>query len=244
MAKIILFFTSGGLSVFCYASIIVLLLWRFYEINDTPKAYTTYKETTFNISLIEESQPKNQIKVTQKRVEKKVKDIPIKKESASVSPNAGAGINDLFKQVESKVPVKSTKPPSQNDKIAKNKKAKKSAQNENLADELEKIMANLDTQKTLSFTTPKGEYDAFYAKVHEILAQNWNPMRTSREHFAEVAITIDAQGRFSYVIVKKSGDLEFDNALSSFLDIMRSQEFPPYEGGNSTKIMVTFKTEV
>ncbi|MBX7490067.1 TonB C-terminal domain-containing protein [Helicobacter turcicus] len=244
MARIVLFLTSGSISISCYTLIIVLLFWRLNTASEPPRAYTAYKETTFSIDLIEEFKSQKEIKVTQKRAEKKIKDVSIKKESASVTPNVGVGINDLFKQVESKIPVKSTKPPSQNDKIAKNKKAKESAQSESLNDELQKIMTNLDTQKTLSFATPKGEYDTFYAKVHEILAQNWNPMRTAIEHFAEVAVIIDAQGKFSYTIVKKSGDLKFDEALNSFLDIMRTQEFPRYEGGDSTRIMVTFKTEV
>ncbi|EEO26637.1 TonB C-terminal domain-containing protein [Helicobacter winghamensis] len=244
MARVVLFFTSGSVSLCCYALIIILLFWQLNSISEPPKAYTAYKETTFSIDLIEEPSPKKAIKITQKKAEKKVKDIPIKKESASVSANVGLGINDLFKQVESKMPVKSIKPASQDDKIAKNKKAKESAQTRDLNDELEKIMANLDTQKTLSFAVPKGEFDAFYAKVHEILAQSWNPVRTSVEHFSEVAITIDSQGRFSYSIIKKSGDLEFDEALKGFLDIMSVQEFPRYEGGDSTKIMVTFKTEV
>lgn len=244
MARIVLFFVSGGFSVVLYALLIVLLLWRFHTISTPPKAYTAYKETSFSIDLIEESKPTNQIKVAQKRIEKKIEDIPVKKESASVSPNVGVGINELFQQVESKTPVKSIAPTSENDKIAKNRKAQESAQSENLINELEKIIANLDTRKTLSFTAPKGEYDVFYAKVHEILAKNWNPVRTRVEHFAEVAIIIDSQGRFSYGIVKKSGDLEFDEALKSFLDIMRTQEFPHYEGGSSTRIMVTFKTEV
>ncbi|MCI5968762.1 energy transducer TonB [Helicobacter sp.] len=244
MARNLLFLTSGSISIFCYAIIIALLLWRLNTASQPPKAYTAFQETTFNVDFIEEIKPKKEVKVTQRKIEKKVEEIPIKKESASVSPNMGVGINDLFKQVESKMPVKSTKPPSQNDKIANNKKAKESVQRESLDDELEKIMADLNTQETLSFVTPKGEYDAFYAKVHAILAQNWNPMRTLIEHFSEVAITIDAQGNFSYVIVKRSGDLKFDEALQGFLDIMRTREFPPYEGGNSTKIMVTFKTEV
>ena len=244
MARIVLFFTSGGIAVSSYILMLVLLFWHFNNASKPAKAYTAYKETTFSIALIEESKPKEAIKVTQKRVEKKVEKIPVKKESASKTANAGTGINDLFKQVESKVPVKSTKPPSQNDKIAKKKKANESAQSENLDNELEKILANLDTQNTLSFATPKGEYEAFYAQVYEILAKNWNPVRTGVEHFSEVEITIDARGRLTYTIVKNSGDLEFDEALRSFLDIMRSLEFPRYEGGDRTRIMVTFKTEV
>lgn len=244
MARVFLILISGSISFCCYILIIVFLFTQLNRTSEDPKKYSAYKETTFNISLIEDSKPNKEITVAQRKSEKKIKDIPIKKENASVSANVGVGINDLFRQVESKMPVKSVKPSSQNDKIAKNRKAKESSQVEDLNDEIEKIMANLDTQKTLSFSTPKGEYDIFYAKVHEILAQSWNPIRSAVEHFSEVEITIDAKGRFSYMVVKKSGDLEFDEALQAFLDIMRSREFPHYEGGNSTKIMVTFKTEV
>lgn len=246
MAKIILLFTSGGIAIFSYISIVILLIWQLSEVQKIPKAYSFQKETTFSIDLIEETRPKETAKVIQKSIEKKVEKIPIKKESASRTANAGVGINELFKQIDSKVPVKkdALKPQSQNDKIAKKKRADKSSQSENLSQELEKIISNLDTQKTLSFIAPKGEYDEFYAKVHEILAQNWNPIRTSQEHKAEVQISINALGQFSYSIIQLSGNLDFDKALQEFLDIMRIQEFPHFEGGVQTNIMVTFKTEV
>lgn len=246
MAKIVLFISSGGIAIFSYISIVALLIWQFNTAQKTPKAYAFNKETTFSIDLIEEIQQKNTINTAQKSMDKRVEAIPIKKESASKTANTGLGINELFKQVDSKIPVKkdALKPQSQNDKIAKKKKANETSQSENLSQELEKIMSNLDTQKTLSFVTPKGEYDEFYAKVQEILAQNWNPIRTSQEHKAEVQISINAQGKFSYSIVRLSGNLDFDKALQEFLDIMRVQEFPRFEGGAQTNIMVTFKTEV
>ncbi len=246
MARIVLLITSGGIAIFSYVLIIGLLIWQFKTLQEAPKAYTFYKETTFSIDLIEEIQPKNAIKVAPKKVEKKIEKIPIKKESASKTANIGTGINDLFKQIDSKVPVKkeALKPQSQNDKIAKKKQAKESSQSESLDSELEKIISNLETQKTLSFVTPKGEYNEFYAKVQEILAQNWNPIRTAQQHKAEVRISIDAFGQFSYSIIQLSGNLDFDKALQEFLDIMRVQEFPHFEGGTQTNIMVTFKTEV
>ncbi|WP_297814237.1 energy transducer TonB [uncultured Helicobacter sp.] len=244
--KIFLFLTSGGIAVFSYILMITLLIWQFNVTQKPPKAYTTYKETTFSIDLIEEIQPKNITKIAQKKVEKKVENMPIKKESASKTANIGTGINELFKQIDSKMPIKkeALKPQSENDKIAKKKKAQESHQSEHLNSELEKIMANLDTQKTLNFVTPKGEYNEFYAKVQEILTQNWNPIRTSQEHKAEVQISINAFGKFSYSIIQLSGNLDFDKALQEFLDIMRTQEFPRFEGGEQTNIMVTFKTEV
>ena len=104
--KIFLFFVSGGIAVFSYALMIALLIWQFNTAQKIPKAYTTYKETTFSIDLIEEVQPKEIVKVAQKKVEKKVEKIPIKKESASKTANVGVGINDLFKQIDSKMPVK------------------------------------------------------------------------------------------------------------------------------------------
>lgn len=244
MVRVVLFLTSGSISVCCYILIVIFLFWRSSTTDKIPKAYTAYNETTFDIAFFEESQFEDEVKMIQNNQEKSLKDVPIKKESASITPNQGIGINKLFKQIEVASPVKHTEPPSQNDKIAKNQKAKESAQSIRLSDELQRIMANLKTQKTLSFVAPSGEYEAFYAAIHEILSQNWNPMRMTTEHFAEVAITIDAQGRFSYVVVKKSGDLKFDEALKDFLNMMRIREFPRYEGGNSTRIMVTFKTEV
>lgn len=244
MVKNILFVLSGSIAFLTYIGLLLLIVWRISDTKQAPKAYTSYKETTFSISLLEISKKKNMINIPKEITQKEVKKIPIKKESASRSANSGVGVNDLFKQVESKRPVRNTKPQSTDDTIAKKRYAKESVQKKALEESLEKIMSNLELQKMLSFATPKGDFDEFYAEVQEILAKNWNPVRQGTEYSAEVEITIDARGVFSYLIKKDSGNLEFDKVLQEFLDIMQTQDFPPYKGGSKTTIMVTFKTEV
>ncbi len=247
MGKFPLLFISGGIAIIGYVCLILFFIAHFNNINKPIKEYTTFKETAFHIDFFEEQKPKIQAKVSAKKVEPKVEEIPIKDESASKTPNVGLGINDLFQQVEIKQPLKKEvlKPQSQDDKIAKRKQARESVQKEDtLNSELEKIIAGLEVKRTMTFTPPKGEYDEFYAKVQEILYKNWNPIWNRNQYEAEVQISINSLGKFSYSIMRLSGDLEFDTALREFLDIMLIQEFPRYEGGNQTNIIVTFKTEV
>ena len=44
---------SGGVAVFSYLAILFLFLWNFYFLDEAPKQYTSYKETTFNIEVFE-----------------------------------------------------------------------------------------------------------------------------------------------------------------------------------------------
>ncbi|MCH5322380.1 MAG: TonB C-terminal domain-containing protein [Helicobacter sp.] len=249
MANFSLWLTSGILSILSYTLVVLFLILQFFSPQKEVKQYTTYKETSFNVALIEEKQPViTNVQATPKVQEKKVEKIPVKKESASKTANAGLGINKLFAQVDSKKPTpkEALKPQSTNDVVAKKKKAQESSQKEEdtLDKELQQIMSNLDVKQTMSFSAPKGEFDEFYAKIHEILASRWNPMRLSNQYQAEVRITINNKGDFAYKIMKFSGNADFDKALEEFLDIMRQQEFPKFEGGNQTNIIVTFKTEV
>lgn len=243
---------SGGVAVFSYLAILFLFLWNFYFLDEAPKQYTSYKETTFNIELFEEvktiEKKEKNIQKTQKTQKKIENVLEHKQESTSKTANVGVGINELFQQVEAKrnVPKEALKPQSQDDKIARRKKALQSIQKieDNLKEDIEKIISNVEVKKTMSFAVPKGEYNEFYAKVQEILYENWNPIKDQNENQAEVQIAIDYQGKFSYEILKLSGNLEFDKALKEFLDIMCNKEFPQYKGGNRTNIIVIFKTEV
>lgn len=247
MVNFFAFSISGSIAILFYVLLLLLFLWNFNQKTIETKEYSFIKETEFSIDFLEEKVEKVEKKLTIKEIqEKPINDIPKKEESASKTANVGVGVNDLFKQVESKQPVKkeALKPQSTNDKIAKKKKANEVSQRDDLTDKLDKIMSNLEVQKTMSFATPKGEYDEFYSKIQEILYKNWKPIRSGVDSEAEVIITIDFNGRFSYRVVKKSGFLEFDNALEEFLDIMQRQEFPKYEGGRKTNISVIFKTEV
>lgn len=247
MANFLLFFTSGIVSLFVYIILLFLLFFALSNDDVKPKEVSFIKETSFNIELVEEAKPvikKEVVRAVNK--EKKQENIPIKKESASKTANVGLGVNELFKQVDSKKPVQkeALKPQSINDVVAKRKKSNENSQKDDLNDKLNKIMSNLELHKTMNFSVPKGQYDEFYSKVQEILYENWNPETFGKDLKSDVIITIDSMGTFSYRIIKKSNSIEFDNALIEFLDIMKTKEFPRYKGGDKTNIVVTFKTEV
>lgn len=244
MPKNTLFFLSGLSAFLSYGLIMAFLYLQFLQTQKEPKAYTNFQETTFNISLLEvkkenknASKPKNQ--------EKKVEKIPLAKESASRTPNVGLGVNKLFSQVETKQPLKEEvkKEQSINDIVAKKKKAPKTTQEDTLKNELEQIMSDLQMQKTMSFNAPKGEYNEFYAKVQEILSNNWNPANLKGSYEALVIVQISNLGKFTYRIKKYSNNADFDRVLQEFLDIMLNTQFPKYEGGSFTNIEVTFKTK-
>ena len=249
MANFFSFVFSGFLAFFIYFCIVFFLIFQFLQDTKEVKKYSAKKpEISFSVALLEEKKETKKIAKTQKVVEKKIKDIPKKEEAASKTPIAGLGIKKLFSQVEAKKPVpkEALEVQSENDKIAKKKKAKESSlkKEDNLSKELEQIMANLNLKKTMSFTLSDGEFDEFYAKIHEILASEWNPMRSFDEYSADVEITITKSGVFSYKIIKFSNNADFDKSLKEFLDIMCAREFPKFEGGDKTNIIVTFKTEV
>ncbi|CAM2912422.1 TonB C-terminal domain-containing protein [Helicobacter burdigaliensis] len=244
MPKNILFFLSGLSAFLSYGLIVTFLYSQFLQAQKKPKAYTNFQEITFNISLLEvKNENKNASKP--KTQDKKIEKIPLAKESASRSPNVGLGINKLFSQVDTKQPLKEEvkKEQSINDVVAKKKKAPKTTQKDTLKNDLEQIMSDLQMQKTMSFNTPKGEYNEFYAKVQEILANNWNPVNLKGSYEALVIVQISNLGQFTYEIKKYSNNEEFDRVLKEFLDIMLNTQFPRYEGGNFTNIEVTFKTK-
>ena len=139
---------SGGVVIFSYLAILFLFLWNFYFLDEAPKQYTSYKETTFNIELFEEvktiEKKEKNIQKTQKTQKKIENVLEHKQESASKTANVGVGINELFQQVEANrnVPKEAFKPQSQDDNIARRKKALQSIQKieDNIKEDIEKIM--------------------------------------------------------------------------------------------------------
>ena len=249
MARFSLFFISGLIAFGIYLAIVLFLIFQFINETKEAKKYSARKpEISFSVALLEEKKEAKKIAKTNKMVEKQIKEIPKKEESASRTPIVGLGVKKLFLQVEAKKPIpkEALEIQSENDKIAKKKKAKESTlkKEDTLSKELEQIMANLNLKKTITFSVNDGEFDEFYAKIQEILASEWNPIRSFEEYSADVEITITNKGSFSYKIIKSSSNIDFDKALKEFLDIMLSREFPKFEGGDKTNIMVTFKTEV
>lgn len=241
MNRWLLHLASGVIAFSIYALLLLFLLIRFSLEKPAPTRYAPHKETLFEVSLLELAPPQPSAMPAPKQ--ESSKEIPKASESASKTPHVGAGVNQLFAQVEAKVPVKETRESSLHDEIAKKRRAKTAEQQKKIAESLQKILQEVKVQNRLSFSVPLGQYDEFYAKVNEILYTHWNPSSTGYQAESKVLITLTDRGRFSYQIIQKSGYDSFDKALLEFLEKMRAVEFPPYPRGGKTDIEVTFKTE-
>lgn len=267
---------SGIVAVCSYVLLILLILTQFSTYSK-PKAYAAPTQTTFSIALVEQkvgkteqtvsiSQPKKEItqklnpkpRETPKSTPKRpTLAAPQGEKTASKTANAGVGINELFAQVDTKIPInkEALKQQSKNDEIALKKKAAQTTQKqepnlpsqensqkqEELNQAIDKLLSNLEVKQNLTFALSEGEYDEFYAKVHEILAQHWDPWSFTNGLSSKVIVTINNRGEFSYKISQKSGNASFDQTLLEFLERMKSVGFPPYTKGPQTNIEITFK---
>lgn len=245
MGSAILHFSSAVIAFCSYGLLLLFLLFYPNTHKNYPMHYSASKQTVFNIDVSLDFTSQNpQI---EKKEKKQEKESPPAKESASRTPHVGIGLNELFSQVEAKTPIKKeTKPSDIHDESARKRRGEHSKEEKQpsvVQENLKKILADTRIKNSLTFSTPAGEYDEFYAKISEILHSRWNPAGfTSREE-SKVIITITSRGDFSFHVLKRSGNSAFDSALLEFLEQLREVEFPPFSRGEKSDIEVTFKTE-
>ncbi|MDR1460318.1 MAG: TonB C-terminal domain-containing protein [Campylobacteraceae bacterium] len=147
-----------------------------------------------------------------------------------------AGVQDLFKTIDetklTQIGTKQSTPSRLNDK---------SVPQENASKILDKL--DFKQQRTLVVTgVSSGTYDPFIGKIQDMLDEKWQgTIYTSSGAQAEVEIKIDKAGSFSYSIVTLSYNSDFNMKLKSFLDDMRTERFPPYEGNGEFNMKTIFK---
>lgn len=85
--------------------------------------------------------------------------------------------------------------------------------------------------------------DPYYSQIYDKLAESWKPMGFKDYLTAKVIISIYSNGKFDYVILRKSTNYVFDNDLILFLERQKLILFPPYKSGRSTSIEVNFTSK-
>lgn len=243
MADFARMFSSGILSFGIYFALLIFFASRYYESIFQPKQYSFSKETVFEVA-ISEPEPKIEppIEIPQQKEQPK-EDVVEIKESASKTPKESVPLKELFSEVDVPKPT----PPEQkvhtvDDELAKRLKALESMEKTKKSDSAKKLVEGLNIQKSVTFAPTQGEFDEYYAKIHEILMKRYAPSSSDRGE-AKVLISIDKNGRFDYRIRQKSGNMNFDSYLESYLEALKNIDFPPFTKGNKTEIEVTFKTE-
>lgn len=245
MAKSLYFVNSLFLSLGITLGLVLFFVSYHLQLAFQAKQYTLKKETVFEISLVDpepiikEEKPKIPIKKQETKVEEK----PAKEES-SKTPKVGTNFQELFNEVEAKVPVKKIpKPSNPDDAAAKRKKSFKTQSKVKKSTEATEITENISLDKTVAFTVTTGDYDEYYAKIQEFLWSHWNPVNYRPGIQSKVLISVDKEGLFSYRIISSFGDDALDADFRAFLESMRSIPFPPFDRGEQTDIEVTFKAE-
>ncbi|MDR3178294.1 MAG: TonB C-terminal domain-containing protein [Campylobacteraceae bacterium] len=225
------YFTGFYISLGIYIAMFCGLVYLVNKSDILIQRFTSKKDV-LNIMLVEA--PKEQL--------------PIKVSSATTTPTPKpdsspasiktqtVGVQDLFKTIdETKLKQQGAKQstPSRLDG--------KSISQENASKILDKL--EFKQQRALTVTgTNAGIYDPFVGKIQDMLDGKWQEtLYTSSGAQAEVEIKINKNGDFSYSIVTLSYNSDFNLKLKDFLDEMRQEHFPPYEGNGEFSMKTIFK---
>ncbi|MDR2790461.1 MAG: TonB C-terminal domain-containing protein [Campylobacteraceae bacterium] len=221
------FYVSLGL----YALIFAGLAHMYGESPDFLQRFTA-KDNFLNIILVEKKELTGEDKTSSVTV--------VKQDSSPASAKTQtAGIQDLFANIDEKNLAKSGSTASQPSRLDG-----KNAPQNNATKLLDKLTFKRQSTMTVN-SASSGIHDPFIGKIQDMLSEKWaeTPYTVAGTN-AQVEITIDNNGGFSYSIVSLSYNSDFNEKLKNFLEEMKGEVFPPYEGSGFFKFNTTFKDEV
>lgn len=227
------------LSFVIYFLIIVSIVYMLQSHNKKVVKYTASKKTPLVVTLVERQEKKMPKK--QKIVEKKTtpsvepKPTPKKKAVEVKKSESRPDFKKLFGKIELEKLPKDT--PKVEKKIEKAPKSVKSYK----AKEITKAL-QLEKQGGIVVSQRDGVFDEFRGKISDILDSRWQKtIDTVSGSKAEVIVSIDKLGNFSYKIEDLSYNSSFNAKLRSFLEEMQDVKFPPFEDGEIFNMKVIFK---
>jgi len=225
------YFTGFYISIFLYALVFVSLAYTIGKSDVFIQRFTS-KENFLDIMIVE--RPKEEPKVVERVT---VTTTPKSDGAKAAVKTQTAGIQDLFKNVNTTKLTETGAKASTPSRLD----GKSTPKQDNASKLVEKL--NFKQQSTLEVTSSSsGVYDPFIGKIQDMLYDSWqNTVFTTSGMEAEVTIEIDNMGHFSYYIAKLSYNGDFNSKLKSFLDDMKNEIFPPYEGNGKFTMNTIFK---
>jgi protein TonB len=244
-----LFFFSGFISLLFYVLLLATIAYFLAFKEEIAPVFSTPAETHYTIEL-QEVVKKQEDKIVIKDVKKPkpvIKEKKVLKKEGSLSVKEKTSFKSLFKDLDptlQKTTKKAEVQTKDRTEVASRKYGQK-VYNKETSKSTSEIMKQLDDiKKSTVIDKTDGQYNEYYAKIKKILTTKYNrAIRIKGEYEAVVNVTIDNLGNLSYQIVKLSSDSSYNTQLKIFLDQMRLEKFPPYEGGIETVIKIDFKTE-
>lgn len=244
MVRLILFFFSGTLSFLVYF-LLLFSLFISLSAKKTPK-YSAETLLSVNVMTMEDLE----VNIKEDSPKEKSED---EKEDTSQGVLEGAGINDVFSQIDSK------KSPPDSDKLkddrattAKNKKidtSKKvskdfSKDSEDIKKRLSRIAtSSIDMKGADSQVSSSEQYNEWFADIQKLIYSKWNASSYYENATINALVTIRRDGSFSYRVLKYSNVTSFNFDIKAVLDSLKEDRVPPPVGKDSVDIEVIFKTE-
>ncbi|NPA73739.1 MAG: TonB C-terminal domain-containing protein [Epsilonproteobacteria bacterium] len=251
------FYLSGLFSISIYLSLIFFIFTLLGEFEKKAKRYTSQKNNFIVVSIAEKSDIIKKKSVKKRSIKKSVKkEVPKKKKPTKknkIKKSMKRTVKDdslksLFSGIDPKKYKKKIKDKNVTKKIPNNQNSRFLQKKSGTSSEKKsatKLIKSLSLENISSASNKKaGEYDKYIGKISDILDEKWqNTPGSIAGNQATVTVKIDKFGNFSYKIDSLSYNNEFNAKLQNFLDSLKDENFPPYEGGDFIELKVNFKDE-
>ncbi|WP_169973380.1 MULTISPECIES: TonB C-terminal domain-containing protein [unclassified Campylobacter] len=234
-------FSYFMLSFILYISIVSGIFIKLtYFRSEEPKKYTDTKDAFMDIMIVEREQD-----IVVKAPEKKEEVVKVE-EPEIVQKTEEPSLKDLFKDINiSKLKDDKVVKKTESLKEQSRKKPEKN-QSQNSQKKASDVINALKLDKVAKApkTQMTGEYHPYFGQIERILQAKWSAYKADSNDNAEVEISIDLSGNFSYDIKKLSYNSEFNDKVREFLQSMTFEKFPPSELGRTVTLKTTLVDKI
>jgi len=242
------YIVSGVIAISLY--ILIILVFILYLINPAVKTYQAISnETIIQLDIIsEKTKDDKETKKPKEQIKKVIKDVKVE-EASSASANKKTNLKSLFANVStkaSKIQEKKVLNLKKNETSSrfKSKFEKNKSRSEIKISKLDNSKS-VKTNKKLTITNNKGNFNEYYSKVNTIILNRWYlyPLLATQSYLVQVEVEITTKGVFSYTILKYSGNLNIDNSVKDFLNTQINEVYPLPIDGKNKNILINFINE-
>lgn len=224
------FFIGFLLSSSLYVVVLFFLTHTYLFSSESLIRFTARKNDFLDVTIVESKKSSQSVD----------KNIP--KGSTTNKQEATSDLKNLFASIDTtKIPKEE---PKKVENVVPPSRLKGSSQDQDKTN-LSSIVDNLSIQHTQNYKdSSTAQYDAHKGKIVDILDENWQKyISVVLEAEADVKISINPNGKFSYNIVRLSKNDMFNEELYIYLEDMKKITFPSSPDGKEFSFDTKFNTK-
>ncbi len=250
------YFVIGGFAAFTLFSLLIALLFLFFNHYQQSKHYVPKQTDSIEVSILQlpspsKSKPKPVAKSVQHSKEHQKAPIAKSKREAVTkkvkATNSRPAIASLFKGVKIKEPHDVTTPSARLANAPKIHYKSTTKEREQTTQKAESLVRNLQlSQPTIhiaSKASGQGEVDAYLSQLYELFHKTWQPEAFYAGAHATIQFEIASDGTFNYHLLRPSDNQAFNQSLIEYLEQMKAKGFPPLTRNRDLVIDVEFKAK-